>query len=246
MCRRSSSHPNLNIVRLVSCLSLLPILSITLSTFDIRAGHYQILHSPIAMLLSRSLPSSLLLLIFSHISTVIAATDYTIASFDSTLDLGLTSACNAVYTQAIPSCQPSDFNAINPCSATCLQSLQSLQTVAESACMSQNMPDQSMLAYFRDGTGVLELCTTLKQVATTMITSKIPSATSAPPEASLATATATPTPSAQAKSSGVDGEKSTGVLALSKPVLIAVIVGITVALAIIIMIVAIVFRRQYR
>lgn len=202
------------------------------------------------MLLPRSLQSSLVLLIFPYISMVTAATDYTIASFDSTLDLGLTAACNAVYTQTIPSCQPSDFSAINPCSATCIQSLQSLQTVAQSACMNQNMPNQSMLAYFRDGSGVLELCTTLKQVATTMITSKIPSATSAPPEASLvtatATATATPTPSAPAKASGVEGEKSTGILALSKPILIAVIVGITVALAIIITVAAMFFRKHYR
>lgn len=202
------------------------------------------------MLLSRSLPSSLLVLILSHISAVAAATDYTIASFDSTLDLGLTSACNAVYTQTIPSCQPSDFSAINPCSATCIQALQSLQTVTQSACMNQNIPGQSMLAYFRDGTGVLELCTTLKQVATTMITSKFPSATSAPPGASFATATATPTPtptaSAQATPNGTQGQQSTGMLALSKPVLIAVIVGITVALAVIIMVAAMMFRKHYR
>ncbi|KAE9991767.1 hypothetical protein EG327_011044 [Venturia inaequalis] len=114
--------------------------------------------------------------------------------------------------------------------------------------MNQNIPQHSMLAYFRDGTGVLELCTTLKQVATTMITSNIPSATSAPPGAPLATATATatPTPSAQAKPNGTEGEKLTGMLALSKPVLIAVIAGITVALAIIIMIAAMMFRKHYR
>jgi hypothetical protein len=193
----------------------------------------------------------LLLLIFSYISTVTAATDYTIASFDSTPNPGLTSACNAVYTQTIPSCQPSDFSAINPCSATCIQSLQSLQTVAQSACMDQNMPGQSMLAYFRDGTGVLELCTTLKQVATTMVTSIIPSATSAPPKASLATASSatassTSTPSAQASSSGAQGKKLTGMLAFSKPVLIAIIVGITVALAIIVMVTAMMFRKHYR
>ncbi|TID24135.1 PQ loop repeat protein [Venturia nashicola] len=198
------------------------------------------------MLLLRSLPSSLLLLVSPHISIVTAATDYTIASFDSTLDPGLTSACNAVYTQAIPSCQPSDFSAINPCSATCLQSLQTLQNAAQSACMNQNMPAQSMLAYFRDGTGVLELCPTLKQVATTMSTSKIPSATTVPPAASLATATGTPSASVQAKPSGAEGEQSTGILALNKPVLIAVIAGITVALAIIIIIAAMMFRKHYR
>lgn len=192
------------------------------------------------MLLPYSLALSLL--IFSYISSTNAATDYTIASFDSTLDQGLTSACNAVYTQTIPSCQPSDFNAINPCSAACIQSLQSLQTVAQAACMNQNMPEQSMLAYFRDGTGMLQLCTTLKQVATTMITSTIPSATSAPP----ATATSVATSSAQANSKGVGGEKSTGILGLSKPVLIAVIVGITVALAVIVMVAAMMFRKHYR
>lgn len=197
------------------------------------------------MLLLRALPSSLLLLLASYISTISAA-DYTIASFDSTTNSGLTSACNAVYTQTIPSCQPSDFSAINPCSATCIQALQSLQTVAQTACLNQNMPSQSMLAYFRDGNGVLELCTTLKQVATTMVTSTIPSATSASSQTSSATATLSTAPSAQTSSSSVQGEKSTGMLALSKPVLIAVIVGITVALAFIIMVAAMMFRKHYR
>ncbi|QDS73790.1 hypothetical protein FKW77_005750 [Venturia effusa] len=198
------------------------------------------------MLPSRSLPSSLLLLFYSYVSIVKAASDYSIASFDSTLDPGLTAACNAVYTQIIPLCQPSDFSAINPCSATCIQSLQSLQVVSQSACMNQNVPVQSMLAYFRKGTGVLELCTTLKQVATTMITATSPSATTAPSQVLLATATTTPTPGAQAKSNGAEGQKSTGMLALDKPVLIAVIVGITVALAVMIIVAAMVFRKHYR
>jgi hypothetical protein len=119
------------------------------------------------------LPASLLLLIFTN-SPYAAALAFpqqqqpqiplfSIASFDSNSNFALDTACSSIYRRSIPSCQPSDFSNVNPCSPTCVQSLNMIQAEAQAACASQGgIPTNSFLAFFRNGTGVDQLCTANK------------------------------------------------------------------------------------
>jgi hypothetical protein len=192
------------------------------------------------------LPPSLLTLIFTTLTSLplsSAATDYTISSFDNNQrPQSLSPACNTIYSTAIPLCQPYDFTPVNPCSAACISSLQSLQTQAQAACSGQTIPQQSMLRFFRDGQGVTELCTTQKQVSggggpTTFATSTIPVATTAP---------STTSASAAAQSSGFEQQQTSGMLALSKPALLAVVISIVIAFAIFFIIAVTMYRKHYR
>jgi hypothetical protein len=199
------------------------------------------------MIARSALPSSLLLFLFCgllHVPSVAGATDYTLASFDTTQVTGLTPACNTVYTSTIPGCQPSDFSAINPCSAGCIQSLQSLQTEAQAACNGQSIPAQSMLSYFDNGQGVNELCTNLKQVATTLLTATSTSTSTATALSSQAASTSTT--SSLPSSSSTAQPQTTGMLALSKPALLAIIISIVIALAIFFLIAVLTYRKHYR
>jgi hypothetical protein len=194
------------------------------------------------------LPPSLLTLIFTSLSHLpvssAAGTDYTISSFDSNQrPASLSTACNTIYTAPIPSCQPFDFTPVNLCSAACISSLQQLQSQAQAACMGQTVPQQSMLRYFRDGQGVIELCTTQKQVssggvAVTFATSVIPAATTVP---SLTSST-----TAAAQTSGIGEQQTSGMLALSKPALLAVVISIFIAFAIFFIIAVMMYRKHYR
>ena len=88
---------------------------------------------------------------------------YSIASFDSSSNFALDDACSSIYRRSIPSCQPFDFSRANQCSTLCTQSLQSIQDEAQTACESQGgIPPESLLAFFRNGTGVAQLCSVEK------------------------------------------------------------------------------------
>jgi hypothetical protein len=189
----------------------------------------------------RSLPPSILLIIFSHSALhVSAASDYSIASFDSTADLSLSPACDTVYNEAIPYCQPYDFNSINPCSANCISSLQSIQTQAQAACVNQGIPLNSMLAYFQSGTGVSQLCSVMKSVATTLATqvsSTAAGSTATVPAGAGGVSYATEVPGDASEAEGT---------ALSKGALLAVALGVVVGSVVLLFISIMLYRKYYR
>ncbi|KAF2433134.1 hypothetical protein EJ08DRAFT_658404 [Tothia fuscella] len=206
--------------------------------------------------MTRLLPSTLLTLIFTTLShlplqATTQATSYTLSSFDSTQrPPTLTPACNTIYTTPIPSCLPSDFSALNPCSAACISSLQQLQTQAQLSCAGQILPQQSMLRYFRDGQGVMELCTTLKGVATTLATSTSTTVPNATVGGGTSTATSSTTTTAGGgvakQTNGTSAKETSGVLALSKPALLAVVISVFIAFVIFFFIAVMMYRKHYR
>jgi hypothetical protein len=193
----------------------------------------------------KSLPPPLLLIIFSHsVLQVSAASDYSIASFDSSADLGLSPACDTVYRKPIPSCQPYDFNAINPCSSLCIESLQSIQTEAQVTCSSQSIPVNSMLAYFRGGTGVDQLCSVMKNVVatTTLVPQVSPSATQT---TNSGTVPAGAGGVSYATEAAADQSAAEG-MALSKGALLAIVIGVVVGSVILLLVSIMLYRRHYR
>ncbi|KIW06249.1 uncharacterized protein PV09_02722 [Verruconis gallopava] len=187
-------------------------------------------------------PAVLLILISSLRLCVDAVSDYSIASFDNPTDLNLSSACNTVYQQPIPSCQPYDFNALNPCSSSCIQSLQSVQTEAQAACASQSIPANSMLSYFRDGNGVNQLCSVMKSVSTTL-------SSQASPAAASSTQTTSTVPAGAggvsfASEAAADPSQTKG-MALSKDALTAVIVVVVVGSILMLLVSIFLYRKHY-
>lgn len=166
------------------------------------------------------LPTSLVLLILPHVTAYPQQQPqqplYSIASFDSSSDFALETACNAIYRRSIQSCQPFDFVSTNPCSTTCVQSLQSIQLEAQSACASQGgIPQSSLLASFRNGTGVTQLCASTKNgnVATTLATQVGNGASPTIPPGAGGVSTATSVPADQSKATSMD-LGNTGVVAI--------------------------------
>lgn len=171
----------------------------------------------------------------------LAQTVYSISTLDEIQDTGLSAPCEAAYTETISGCQMSDFITTNQCSASCQSSLQSVQLNVQSACADDTISSTSLLSYFNSGNGVNQLCVVMKSAATTMSTvvSSAPTATSslssgtqtsAKTSASgatepLVTGSTSPTPSATAQKS------TSGILALPRVVLIAIVIGIVVGFA---------------
>ena len=195
-----------------------------------------------------SLPFSLLYLsvnILSQASVAHSQSTLSIASFDQTQDTNLSAACNAVYTETIPGCQMTDMLATNPCSSSCLNGLQTVQSAARSGCASDTVPSSSMLSYFQAGNGVNQLCVVMKNTATTMTTMVTSSVPSSPSSTSNSTSSAStnasgtnvplvgttssgsPSPTAQANSGGLMG--------LPKIVLIGIVIGAVVFCALLVL-----------
>lgn len=181
-------------------------------------------------LILKSRPPPLRLLIFHPALLYVTAQQqqplYSIASFDSSSNFALEPACSSIYRRSIPSCQLSDFNAINPCSSLCIETLQSIQTEAQVACGSQGgIPTNSLLAFFRNGTGVNQLCVTVKGgTAATLIPQASQVAggggTQTVPPGAGGVSTATEVPADQSKATSMDLGNG-GVVAI----IIIVIVG---------------------
>jgi len=196
---------------------------------------------------------SLIIFFLFQIQNVTAQISYSLASFDKQTISGLSPACSTVYNTAIAGCMASDFIAMNPCSAACINGLISVQTQAQAACATAiiNLP-YSMLAYFAKGQGVTELCTTQKAAAapaptpsplppTTMVTSvRPPSGTNTYGLASTQPST-TPDTSSAASIVGSDTRMS-----LPGSTVIGIIVAVVVAFAIFLIIAVILYRRHYR
>jgi hypothetical protein len=198
-----------------------------------------------------SLPFCLLYLsvnILTQASVARSQSTLSIASFDQTQDVGLSAACNAVYTEAIPGCQMTDFLATNPCSSTCLNGLQNVQSAAQSGCIGDTIPSSSMLSYFQSGNGVNQLCLVMKSTPTTMTTMTTMMSLSMPTSSSPtsnststttmnangtntalvgAGASASPSPTAKAGSGGLMG--------LPKLALIGIVIGAVVFCALLVL-----------
>jgi hypothetical protein len=194
-----------------------------------------------------SLPFSLYLLvnILSQASVASSQSTVSIASLDQTQDTSLSAACNAVYTEAIPGCQMTDFLATNPCSSSCISGLQTVQSAAQSGCASDTIPSGSILNYFLAGNGVNQFCVVMKSTATTMTTVVSSSMSSSPSPTTNSTSTTTtnasgtnvpligsspstsPSPTAQAMSGGLMG--------LPKIALIGIVVGAVVVCALLVL-----------
>ena len=176
-----------------------------------------------------ALPPSLLLTIFTHpfLHHVSAQQQpqqplYSIASFDSDSNFSLDDACNSIYRRSIPSCQPFDFSTRNPCSTLCIQSLQSIQTEAQAACGSQGgIPSNSLLAFFRNGTGVNQLCAAEKSgVSSTLVPQATGGASRTVPPGAGGVSTATEVAADTSKATSMDLGR-TGVIAI----IVVVVVG---------------------
>ena len=141
-----------------------------------------------------SLPFSLLYLsmnILSQASVASSQSTLSIANLDQTQVTGLSAACNAVYTEAIPGCQMTDFLATNPCSSRCLSGLQTVQSAAQSGCTSDTIPSSSKLSYFQAGNALNQFCVVMKNTATTMTTMTSSSMPNSPSSTSNSTSTTT-------------------------------------------------------
>jgi hypothetical protein len=182
-----------------------------------------------------SLAVSSILFLVSHFRSVLAQSSYSINSFDAQTDNGLTPACNNVYIQAIPNCQPSDFLSINPCSANCIEALTSVQTEAQAACAANNITQTSLLRFFRDGLGVQELCTNQKSGTTGSQTTL----TTATRTASTPSQTSTPS----AEPVMIAGGDRT--MDLPRSTVIAIVIGVSIAIAIFAILAICLYRKYY-
>lgn len=178
---------------------------------------------------------------FLFFSLVHGSSDYTLASFDSTPIFNLSPACLTAYTSTIPFCQPADFNALNPCSVSCTQALQSLQTQTQSSCDDEQQPilKTSILAYFANGTGVEELCSTMKRDATTMATIGVaPTGTGS---GVLSTNAASTSAASSNTATSMDGGSP-----FNRGAVLAVVISIIVGIIVLFFVAILLYRKYYR
>jgi len=181
---------------------------------------------------------SLSLNILCRHSFALAQSTYSISSFDEVQDTGLSAACNAAYTELISGCQMSDFVTTNQCSASCQSGLQSVQSNVQSACASDTIPSTSLLSSFNSGNGVNQLCVVMKNAATTMSTVvSSPSTTSSSLRSGTQTASVASgsgateplvTGASQATPTATAQKSASGILALPRIVLFAIVIGAVV------------------
>ncbi|OCK98252.1 uncharacterized protein K441DRAFT_544718, partial [Cenococcum geophilum 1.58] len=86
-----------------------------------------------------------------------AATAISLSNFTPRIN-DLPSACNTVYTQAIPGCQVSDFTANAQCSKACINGLVQISAEVNSQCANADVPETSIIGVFLLGQGIPALC----------------------------------------------------------------------------------------
>ena len=71
---------------------------------------------------------------------------------------GFSDACTRAYNTLIPGCTPSDFNKNGPCSADCINGLQVISALINSACQGTVADPATLIQLFLEGKGVVALC----------------------------------------------------------------------------------------
>ena len=71
---------------------------------------------------------------------------------------GFSDACTRAYNSLIPGCTPSDFNQNGPCSADCINGLQVISALINSACQGTVADPTTLIQLFLEGKGVVALC----------------------------------------------------------------------------------------
>ncbi|KAK5119055.1 hypothetical protein LTR62_000266 [Meristemomyces frigidus] len=119
---------------------------------------------------------------------------------------GLTSACQAVYTQQIVGCSQSDFSAPASCSVGCIQAMQAMTNPVQQACSHDTNIGGTVINAFLHNAGTQAICGNAASVLATMGT---PSTTSMAQTSSAAVVSTTSAASSMVPSSAPQVTTST-------------------------------------